>query len=60
MRRTDFERFYSGAEARARFPDHLVRLIENGRFTESGIDFLPKIMIHFYSEYTLKSNCYPS
>ena len=59
IRRTNFERFYSGAKARARFPDDLVRLIENGHFTESGIDFLPEIMIHFYYEYTLTSNHYP-
>ena len=60
LRREQFERYYSGAEARKQFPDHLVRLVENGVLPEKAIQLLPEIMLPFYLECSLKPKYYPS
>jgi hypothetical protein len=60
LRRSQFERYYSGKEARTRFPDHLIQLVQKGVLKEKGIMLLPEIMFPFYLECGLKPKSYPS
>jgi hypothetical protein len=59
LRRSQFERYYSGKEARTRFPDHLIQLVQKGVLKEKGIMLLPEIMFPFYLECGLKPKSYP-
>lgn len=60
LRRAQFERYYGGAEARERFPNHLVRLVTDGMIPEDKLQLLPEIMLPFYLECGLRPQCYPS
>ncbi len=42
MRRYDYERYYSGREAKEKFPGHILPIVEKGLVTQSQI--LPEIV----------------
>jgi hypothetical protein len=59
MRGRHFERYYSGAEARERFPDDMVSVVTAGTLPKSGLELLPEILLAFFYDARIRPSHYP-
>ena len=48
MRRGEYERYFCGKEAREKFPEYIVNVIEKGVPAGEAIQMLPEIITGFY------------
>ena len=59
MRRREYERYFCGKEAKERFPEHIVNVIEKGVPSKKAILMLPEIITGFYYDFRVRPKYTP-